>query len=193
MLSDQVAGATVVVTPITVVKRTSILGLAGAPGWTDRTARLRSVPSASGASGGPAVIEQTIAKGTSTSGQFPGRLDELLHDDVVFYSPIVTAPGGQGVTKLYLQAAGRTLPGRSPISRRNAERRHERRSATRSRCCQATHAVLEFETSVEGKYVNGVDIIRCDDEGRIVEIRVMIRPLQAINLVHRQMGPRSSR
>ena len=48
-------------------------------------------------------------------------------------------------------------------------------------------AVLEFETTVEGKYVNGVDIIRCNDEGRIVEFRVMIRPLQAINLVHRQM------
>jgi len=48
-------------------------------------------------------------------------------------------------------------------------------------------AVLEFETTVEGKYVNGVDIIRCNDEGRIVEFRVMIRPLQAINLVHEQM------
>ncbi len=49
-------------------------------------------------------------------------------------------------------------------------------------------AVLEFETTVEGKYVNGVDIIRCNDAGRIVEIRVMLRPLQAINLVHEQMG-----
>ncbi|NCZ93238.1 MAG: nuclear transport factor 2 family protein, partial [Actinobacteria bacterium] len=49
-------------------------------------------------------------------------------------------------------------------------------------------AVLEFETTVEGKYVNGVDIIRCNDKGKIVEFRVMIRPLQAINLVHRQMG-----
>jgi hypothetical protein len=49
-------------------------------------------------------------------------------------------------------------------------------------------AVLEFETTVEGKYVNGVDIIRCNNDGRIVEIRVMIRPLQAINLVHAQMA-----
>ena len=48
-------------------------------------------------------------------------------------------------------------------------------------------AVLEFETTVEGKYVNGVDIIRCNDDGRIVEFRVMIRPLQAVNLVHQQM------
>ena len=49
-------------------------------------------------------------------------------------------------------------------------------------------AVLEFETTVEGKYVNGVDIIRCNDDGPIVEFRVMIRPLQAVNLVHEQMA-----
>ena len=41
---------------------------------------------------------------------------------------------------------------------------------------------------MEGKYVNGVDIIRCNDEGRIIEFRVMIRPLQAVNLVHQQMA-----
>jgi hypothetical protein len=49
-------------------------------------------------------------------------------------------------------------------------------------------AVLEFETTLEGKHVNGVDIIRCNDQGLIVEFRVMIRPLQAVNLVHRQMA-----
>jgi len=49
-------------------------------------------------------------------------------------------------------------------------------------------AVLEFETSMAGKYVNGVDIIRCNADGRIVEFRVMIRPLQAVNIVHQQMA-----
>jgi hypothetical protein len=49
-------------------------------------------------------------------------------------------------------------------------------------------AVLEFETTMEEKYVNGVDIIRCNEEGRIIELRVMIRPLQAVNLVHQQMA-----
>ena len=51
-------------------------------------------------------------------------------------------------------------------------------------------AVLEFETTVDGKYVNGVDIIRCDDSGRIVEFRVMIRPLQAIQAVAERMRER---
>ena len=38
--------------------------------------------------------------------------------------------------------------------------------------------MLEFETTVDGKAVNGVDIITCDDDGKIVEIKVMVRPLQ---------------
>ena len=50
--------------------------------------------------------------------------------------------------------------------------------------------MLEFETSVEGKYVNGVDIIQCDATGRIVEFRVMMRPLQGIHAVHEHMGRR---
>jgi hypothetical protein len=33
-----------------------------------------------------------------------------------------------------------------------------------------------------------VDIITCNDAGKIIEFRVMMRPLQAINAVHRQMG-----
>ena len=48
--------------------------------------------------------------------------------------------------------------------------------------------MLEFETSIGGTYVNGVDIIRCNAGARIIEFRVMIRPLQAVNLVHRQMA-----
>ncbi len=41
---------------------------------------------------------------------------------------------------------------------------------------------------MDGKYVNGVDIITCDDDGRIIEFRVMIRPLQAIQTIHAQMA-----
>ena len=50
------------------------------------------------------------------------------------------------------------------------------------------HAILEFETELRGKYVNGVDIITCNDEGKIVEFKVMIRPLQAVNLMHELMA-----
>jgi len=48
--------------------------------------------------------------------------------------------------------------------------------------------VLEFESTVDGKYINGVDIFECNDEGKLVELRVMVRPLQAVNAIHQQMG-----
>ena len=47
-------------------------------------------------------------------GELANGLDVLLDDDVVFYSPIVYTPQvGKEITKLYLQAAGQTLPGES--------------------------------------------------------------------------------
>jgi len=129
-----------------------------------------------------AVIEKWHAH---LRGQLPGGLDELLDDDVVFYSPIVYTPQeGKAITKLYLQAAGQTLPGEASGSSGDDKPGRFRYTKT---VTSGDTAVLEFETTVDGKYVNGVDIMRCNDEGRIVEFRVMIRPLQAINLVHAQM------
>jgi hypothetical protein len=119
-------------------------------------------------------------------GEFPGGLDELLDDDVVFYSPIVYTPQeGKAVTTMYLQAAGQTLPGDKPSSGGASDGSGKFRYT--KEVLDGDTAVLEFETTVEGKYVNGVDIIRINDAGKIVEFRVMLRPLQAINLVHAQM------
>ena len=108
-------------------------------------------------------------------------LDDLLADDVVFYSPIVYTPQrGKDVTRLYLMAALQTLPG-------DATAGDDKRFRYTKEILGADTAVLEFETTVDGKYVNGVDIIRCDMSGRIVEFRVMLRPLQAVNIVHERM------
>ena len=118
-------------------------------------------------------------------GELPGGLDELLDDDVVFYSPIVHTPQrGKKITKLYLQAAAATLPGDDPGESPDAAGGGFRYT---KQVVAGDTAVLEFETSVRGKYVNGVDIVRCNQSGRIVEFRVMIRPLQAVNIVHEQM------
>ena len=137
-----------------------------------------------------ATIEAVIEKWHAhLRGQLPGGLDELLDDDVVFYSPIVYTPQrGKAITKLYLQAAGQTLPGEKPARDTPAGDAPTAGFRYTKVVMTGDTAVLEFETTVEGKYVNGVDIFRCNDAGRIVEIRVMIRPLQAINLVHAQMG-----
>ena len=110
-------------------------------------------------------------------GELPGGLDELLADDVVFYSPIVFTPQrGKEITALYLQAAAATLPGDE------SGQFHYTKQVM-----AGDSAVLEFETTMQDKYVNGVDIIRCDEAGHIVEFRVMIRPLQAVTIVHEQM------
>jgi hypothetical protein len=133
------------------------------------------------------IIDDVMKKWhANLRGELPGGLDELLADDVVFYSPIVYTPQeGKAITMMYLQAAGQTLPGdKSPSA---SEHPDDTRFHYTKEVLAGDTAVLEFETTVEGKYVNGVDIIRCDDDGKIVEIRVMIRPLQAINLVHAQM------
>jgi hypothetical protein len=136
------------------------------------------------------MIEQTVAKWHQhLRGALPGGLDELLHEDVVFYSPIVFTPQrGRDITKLYLEAAGQTLPGLEDEQAGHGEPGAGGAFRYTKQVMSGDVAVLEFETTVEGKYVNGVDIIRCDGDGRIVEFRVMIRPLQAINLVHRQMA-----
>ncbi len=125
------------------------------------------------------------------SGSLPGGLDELLHEDVVFLSPIVYTPQrGRDVTKLYLRAAGSTLGDAdtdgsgAPI---DTSSEGDGKFTYTKQICQGHHAMLEFETEVEGKYANGVDIITCDDDGKIVEFKVMMRPLQAINAVHAQM------
>jgi hypothetical protein len=118
-------------------------------------------------------------------GELAGGLDGLLADDVVFYSPIVYTPQkGKAITKLYLEAATLTLPGEAATGGQASSGGGFRYT---KQVASGDTAVLEFETTVEGKYVNGVDIIRCDDDGRIVEFRVMIRPLQAVNVVHEQM------
>ncbi len=135
------------------------------------------------------MIEKTIDDWHKhLKGELPGGLDSLLAEDVVFYSPIVfSSQKGREVTKLYLNAAGATLGGGGDSEKKDEKTDQISFGYTKEVLC-GHHAVLEFETSVEGKYMNGVDIITCNDEGKIIEFKVMVRPLQAIQAVHRQMA-----
>lgn len=130
------------------------------------------------------IIEETMKNWhLYLKGEFPGGLDELLADDVEFYSPIVfTAQKGKALTKMYLAAAGNTFSGGD---KEKAPGNENFKYAKEVLC--GNYAVLEFESMVDGKYVNGVDIITCNDEGKITEFKVMIRPLQAVNVMHEQM------
>ena len=105
----------------------------------------------------------------------PGVLDELLADDVVFHSPVVHTPQrGKAIALLYLRGAMEVLG--SPTFRYEREIRGER------------DALLEFVTDIDGITINGVDLIRWDDAGRIVDFKVLVRPQKAMNILHQKMG-----
>jgi hypothetical protein len=135
------------------------------------------------------MIEKCIADWHKhIRGELPGGLDALLAEDVVFYSPIVFSPQkGRELTKLYLMAATNTFTAKDEgaVVERTQEEEPFRYS---KEVLSGNSAVLEFETKMGGKYVNGVDIITCNDEGKIIEFKVMIRPLQAVNLMHQRMA-----
>ncbi|MDA0976519.1 MAG: nuclear transport factor 2 family protein [Proteobacteria bacterium] len=117
-------------------------------------------------------------------GEFSGGFDELLADDVIFYSPIVFSPQkGKDLTTLYLMAAGNTFGG----DQSKDGTLQESSFKYTMEVLDGNQAILEFETQIDGKYVNGVDIITFNDEGKISEFKVMIRPLQAVNIIHEKM------
>lgn len=118
-------------------------------------------------------------------------LDELLADDVVFQSPVVHTPQkGRAITKLYLLAAFNVLPGepKKADSQTGAKKDGESKFRYVREVVGDHDAVLEFMTEIDGVQVNGVDMIRWNDEGKIIDFKVMIRPLKAIQKVHAQMG-----
>ncbi len=105
----------------------------------------------------------------------PAGLDALLADDVVFHSPVVHTPQrGKAITRAYLGAALQVFT--------NDSFRYVREVSG------AADAVLEFEVSIDGIVVNGVDMMRWNEDGRIVDFKVMLRPLKAVNLIHRKMA-----
>ena len=102
-------------------------------------------------------------------------LDTLLTQDAVFHSPVVHTPQrGRKLAALYLGAAFEVFF--------NPAFRYVREIVGPS------DAVLEFETEIDGVHVNGVDLVKWNDAGEIVEFKVMIRPLKAINAVHQRMA-----
>jgi hypothetical protein len=96
---------------------------------------------------------------------------DLLDPEAVFESPVVHTPQrGRDITFKYLLGADKVLggPGFAYVG--------------------DSGAVLEFESEIDGIRINGVDIITFGKDGRITHFKVMVRPLKAINLLHRLMG-----
>jgi hypothetical protein len=102
-------------------------------------------------------------------------LGALLADGVVFHSPVVHTPqAGRERTARYLAAAFAVLAGDSFRYVREIQGERD--------------AALEFEVTIDGIHVNGVDLIRWDEDGRIVDFKVMLRPLKAVHLIQEKMA-----
>ena len=113
-------------------------------------------------------------------GNDPKVLAAMIAQDAVFHSPVVHTPQkGRPIVTAYLAAAGRTLANDSFSYVREI--------------VDGDTAMLEFETEMDGIHVNGVDIIRFDADGHILDFKVMVRPLKAVNKVWEAMAAQLER
>lgn len=102
-------------------------------------------------------------------------LSELIAEDAVFHSPVVHTPQvGRAKVMLYLGAAGQVFADTGFTYVREL--------------VDGPEACLEFTATIDGIEVNGIDLIRFDLEGRIVDFKVMVRPLKAINMLWQKMA-----
>jgi|TARA_B100001996_G_scaffold172656_1_gene131809 hypothetical protein len=116
------------------------------------------------------------------------ELDNLLSDDVIFYSPVVFTPQkGKELTKMYLMAAGGVFGGNQKKDPSSTSKDDKSKFKYIKEVVDENSALLEFELEMDGKYINGIDLITWNEEGKVKEIKVMVRPLQAVNLLHSKM------
>lgn len=102
-------------------------------------------------------------------------LDEILADEARLHSPVIhTVQEGKAITKMYLAGAAMTIGNESFKYVREVY--------------DDGFAMLEFETIMDGIFVNGVDMITWNEDNLITDFKVMIRPLKAVNMVHKMMG-----
>lgn len=102
-------------------------------------------------------------------------LSDFIAEDAVLHSPVVFTPiEGNFMVSMYLIAASEIIA--------NDNFKYVRE------VCDDTNAFLEFETEIDGISVNGIDMIKFTEDGKLQEIKVMIRPLKAVNIVHQKMG-----
>lgn len=110
-----------------------------------------------------------FAKNNDTTG-----IENMLAQDVVFHSPVVHTPQrGKKITAIYLAAAFNVFSNQSFQYVREVNDGYD--------------TVLEFEVEIDGVHINGIDMIRWNAAGQIAEFKVMVRPLQGVNMLHKKM------
>ncbi len=104
-------------------------------------------------------------------------LDEIIHPDAVFRSPVAHTPyHGRDALVLALSTVINVFEGFA----------YHREFFTED----GKDATLEFSAHVGGKQLKGVDLIKFDDNGLIIEFEVMIRPASGLMALGEEMGKR---
>ena len=106
-----------------------------------------------------------------------GGLPSLLHADATFRSPMAFKP--------YASAKAVNLILTTVFSVFEDFVYHRELASG-----DGQSAVLEFSARVGDKQLKGVDLIRFDADGKIVDFEVMIRPLSGLQALGEEMGKR---
>jgi len=106
-----------------------------------------------------------------------GGLRAITHPEAVFRSPVAHKAyhSAEAVVLAVSTAAGVF-----------SDFAYHREAAT----ADGLSVVLEFSARVADKSVKGIDFIRFDEDGRIVDFEVMMRPLSGVQAMAEEMGQR---
>ena len=116
------------------------------------------------------LIDGEIVKSGNTE-----KLPTLIDQNCIFYSPVVFTPQeGKEITLKYLSAAALVFGDESFTYTKEI--------------INENNACLEFELELNNIKINGVDLISWNKENKIIEFRVLIRPLKGVQLIHELMG-----
>jgi hypothetical protein len=105
------------------------------------------------------------------------ELDAIVHPDAVFRSPMAFKPYGPAPALLLALRTVLTILENLEYHRRFADD-------------DGTSVVLEFSATLGDKRLKGIDMIRFDVDGSIVEFEVMVRPFNALQALGIEMGAR---
>lgn len=109
------------------------------------------------------------------SGGDAALLSAQVADDAVFHSPVVHSPQeGKAKVMLYLLSAAKVLGNESFTYVREI--------------VDGQDALLEFTSVIDGIHINGIDLIRFDNDGKIIDFKVMVRPVKAVNKLWEMMA-----
>lgn len=125
----------------------------------------------------PAVAESMTRWHEMIAAQDLDPLPEILHPDAIFRSPMAFNP--------YEPAAAVELVLKTVITVFEDFVYHRELASS-----DGLNVVLEFSARVGDRKLKGIDLIRFDEQGKIVEFEVMIRPLSGLQALGAEMGKR---